>query len=394
MLLIDGGQSGCRARYVEARGRGDRVRGASRATTSDARAGDTSRPTSRTARRPSLRTRRPRRPGLPRRGRDYGVATGADRPRRRPRRRRPHGFDGDAAAVAGALGVPVIVSNDAVTAHLGALGGEPGVVIVAGTGVIALAVGPDGRWARADGYGALLGDDGGGHWIGRRGLAAALRARDGRPGGSPALLRRAEARFGERIVPAVYDAPDPVATIAALRPRRGRRRAAGDEVAAAIWEDAARQLAETARAAARTAGLATSRTARRLGCGRRPPGAAAAASRAADTAASRPPARPPPRLAPPNRHVSPGRHVSPAGAAAARSRPPARPPPRLAAGAAAATSRRRRRRRDLVLGRALRRRRPPARAAARRARRSPLRRSARRWTVPRGCSSVRHCSRT
>ena len=173
--------------------------------------------------------------------------------------------------------MPVIVSNDAVTAHLGALGGEPGVVIVAGTGVIALAVGRDGRWARADGYGALLGDDGGGHWIGRRGLAAALRARDGRPGGSRALLERAEARFGERIVPAVYDAPDPVATIAAFARDVAEAARAGDEVAAAVWDEAARELAETARAAAR---------------GARPADPGSAASR-------RPPARSPPRLARP-----------------------------------------------------------------------------------------------
>ena len=46
------------------------------------------------------------------------------------------------------LGVPMVVSNDAVTAHLGALGGEPGAVIVAGTGAIALAATPDGLGAR------------------------------------------------------------------------------------------------------------------------------------------------------------------------------------------------------------------------------------------------------
>ncbi len=93
----------------------------------------------------------------------------------------------------------VLVTNDAVTAYLGALGDEPGAVIVAGTGAIALAAGADG-WARADGWGTLLGDDGGGHWIGRRALAMAARAADGRAGGSPELLRLARARYGDDLI--------------------------------------------------------------------------------------------------------------------------------------------------------------------------------------------------
>lgn len=210
VLLIDGGQSGCWGRYLD--GVGGEVRG----------------------------------PGLPRRGRDYGalralldgdvdlVAAGLT------------GFQGDASAVARAVGAPVIVTNDAVTAYLGALGAEPGVVIVAGTGVIALSATPGGGWARADGWGSLLGDDGGGHWIGRRGLASALRARDGRPGGSPELLRRAEERFGARIVPAVYDAPDPVAVIASFTHEVAGAALAGDPIAAALWSEAARELATTA----------------------------------------------------------------------------------------------------------------------------------------------------
>ena len=146
----------------------------------------------------------------------------------------------------------MVVSNDAVTAHLGALGGEPGAVIVAGTGAIALAATPAG-WARADGWGSMLGDDGGGYWIGRRALAMALREHDGRGGArgaaaTPAagdaarrarataargpwrrrelarLRAAAEARFGPlaQIARAVYDAPDPVATVAGVHPRRRR----------------------------------------------------------------------------------------------------------------------------------------------------------------------------
>src|SRR4051794_6740449 len=105
----------------------------------------------------------------------------------------------------------VLVTNDAVTAYLGALGDEPGAVIVAGTGAIALA--SDGEhWARADGDGTLLGDHGGGYWIGRRALALALR------GDAPDLRRRAHARYGDDLIHAIYDASDPTAAIAAFTP--------------------------------------------------------------------------------------------------------------------------------------------------------------------------------
>src|SRR5215208_528017 len=47
----------------------------------------------------------------------------------------------------------VVVTNDAVTSYLGAIGFEPGVVVAAGTGVIALAGDRDGNFARSDGWG-------------------------------------------------------------------------------------------------------------------------------------------------------------------------------------------------------------------------------------------------
>src|SRR5271155_5722550 len=89
----------------------------------------------------------------------------------------------------------VAVTSDAVIAHAGALDGGPGVVLIAGTGVVALAIGADGALRTADGWGPWLGDEGGGAWIGAAGLRAALRAHDGR-GPPTTLLAAACARFG------------------------------------------------------------------------------------------------------------------------------------------------------------------------------------------------------
>ncbi|MBW0014982.1 MAG: ATPase, partial [Mycobacterium sp.] len=89
----------------------------------------------------------------------------------------------------------VAVSSDAVIAHAGALDGRPGGVLIAGTGVVAIAIDADGTLRTADGWGPWLGDEGGGAWIGAAGLRAALRAHDGR-GPSTTLLDAARAHFG------------------------------------------------------------------------------------------------------------------------------------------------------------------------------------------------------
>jgi N-acetylmuramic acid 6-phosphate etherase len=159
-----------------------------------------------------------------------------------------------AGELAAALGTSaVLVTSDAILAHAGALGGEPGVVLVAGTGAVAVALDAAGRLALADGAGPWLGDEGGGAWIGLAGLRAALRAHDGR-GAPTALGEAARARFGDLAqLPRALGA-EPVATAAAFAPDVARAAAGGDGVAAAILADAARALAGAVGAAARGAG--------------------------------------------------------------------------------------------------------------------------------------------
>ncbi|MEK9518037.1 ATPase [Streptomyces venezuelae] len=140
------------------------------------------------------------------------------------------------------------LAADAVTAYAGALGQRPGAVVAGGTGMIAL--GTDlASWRRADGWGHLLGDCGSGAWIGRAGLEAALRAYDGRSGGSAALLARAEKVFGPAagLPGALYPRTDRPAVLASFAPEVGRC-AAGDPVAADILARAARHIAEAAEA--------------------------------------------------------------------------------------------------------------------------------------------------
>jgi N-acetylglucosamine kinase-like BadF-type ATPase len=167
--------------------------------------------------------------------------------------------DGLRAELPGALarefGVrTVALVADAVTAYVGALGSRPGAVIAAGTGLIA--IGTDlTAWRRADGWGHLLGDCGGGAWIGRAGLEAALRAFDGRDGGSGALLSCAEKQFGAMtgLPGKVYPRSDRPAVLAAFAPRVAEC-APGDPVAAGILRAAAQHMAESAVAVCPTVG--------------------------------------------------------------------------------------------------------------------------------------------
>ncbi|CAM5594722.1 N-acetylglucosamine kinase [Streptomyces fumanus] len=142
----------------------------------------------------------------------------------------------------------VALAADAVTAYAGALGVRPGAVVAAGTGLIA--VGTDlTRWRRADGWGHLLGDCGGGAWIGRAGLEAALRAHDGRRGGSAELLARARERFGPvtGLPGALYPRSDRAAVLASFAPEVAAC-ADGDPVSAGILGEAARHVADAAAA--------------------------------------------------------------------------------------------------------------------------------------------------
>lgn len=143
--------------------------------------------------------------------------------------------------------------DDTVTTHAGALSGGWGVSLVAGTGVACLAVPESGAPVVVDGHGYLLGDDGAGFWIGREGVRAVLRSVDGR-GGPTALADAARERFGalDSLHVRLHEIDRPVNVIAQFAPEVVRL-AATDDTAARILDEAADELARTAAAAVRAA---------------------------------------------------------------------------------------------------------------------------------------------
>ena len=72
----------------------------------------------------------------------------------------------------------IIVESDAFIASIGALGVDPGILLIAGTGSIVIGRTKEGSMFRVGGWGPHFGDEGSGFWIGREAVRAALRSVD------------------------------------------------------------------------------------------------------------------------------------------------------------------------------------------------------------------------
>ncbi|WP_427887192.1 N-acetylglucosamine kinase [Kribbella sp. GL6] len=148
-----------------------------------------------------------------------------------------------AADVAGLLDAgEVRLTQDMVTAHAGALPDGYGVVVAAGTGLVCLAVDRDGTWRKLDGHGYLFGDAGSAFAIGRAGLVAVQRARDGR---GPAT-KLADTSLDPVTL---YRSSTLVDDVARFAPEVLRCAGEGDPVAHELVVRAAADIAETISAA-------------------------------------------------------------------------------------------------------------------------------------------------
>jgi N-acetylglucosamine kinase-like BadF-type ATPase len=132
------------------------------------------------------------------------------------------------------------------------------VVILAGTGCFQYGRGPLGQH-RADGRGALCGDEGSAYWIAREALVAVGRAADKR-GPDTALTQAFLTHMGVSDVPGLTrklyaDGGLPRHEIAAMARVVTGAAAGGDAIAAGVCREAARRLAHGALVCARETGL-------------------------------------------------------------------------------------------------------------------------------------------
>ncbi len=172
------------------------------------------------------------------------------------------GFDAGAArriaeGTLGRVGARrILVVDDAAAETLANLSGAAGVLLIAGTGCVALASDGADRWSRQGGMGWAIGDEPGGFLLGRLGLGSALAHVRGQ-GGSEPLAQAATTHFGPASGWAreVYGSGRPVAAVATFARHVLEAAAAGDAAARSIWLQAAEGMVSLVTSAARAVDL-------------------------------------------------------------------------------------------------------------------------------------------
>lgn len=137
----------------------------------------------------------------------------------------------------------VRVGSDVDAAFHAAFSGGPGLLLIAGTGSIALARNARGKAVRVGGWGRHIGDEGSGYALGLGALKSVARAEDGRAAPTvlrDAVLARVGADAADALIPWVASAAK--ADVASLAPLVTSAAERGDRAAEALIERALSDL--------------------------------------------------------------------------------------------------------------------------------------------------------
>lgn len=142
------------------------------------------------------------------------------------------------------------IVSDAQIALEGAIPNKPGMLLIAGTGSILIYKDIKGNINRIGGYGRLIGDEGSGYSIGRKGLAIAAKSFDKRMTKNmlPDIIKKELNVSGkDQFILKVYSAGFDIASIAPIVIRAAQK---GDHVSRKILDEEAGELADHIRTAA------------------------------------------------------------------------------------------------------------------------------------------------
>ena len=153
--------------------------------------------------------------------------------------------------ILGKTGIPFRLMGDYEIAHTGALDGNEGMILIAGTGSVCYGKNRDGNTAMAGGWGHLIGDAGSGYGIGRDALSAVARMYDGY--GKPTILKDLISQelildTAKKIVSYVYS--NDKSAVAALSPIVDKAYMRGDAMATQIVHSNAEALVQLVQAVA------------------------------------------------------------------------------------------------------------------------------------------------
>lgn len=147
---------------------------------------------------------------------------------------------------------PIFIVNDVEAGWAGALECQPGIHIVAGTGSIAFAKDESGHTARTGGWNEFFGDEGSCYWIGREAMSVFTKEADGRAakGALYEIVRQElhladDMDFIDLVIRQYAPHRDKVAAFQRFAAQAAQ---AGDAEAIALYERAARELAQMVQA--------------------------------------------------------------------------------------------------------------------------------------------------
>lgn len=137
--------------------------------------------------------------------------------------------------------------NDVVCAMYGALGGQPGICLLCGTGSMAMGMDAKGAIIRAGGWSHIFSDQGSGYWLGLQAMALFAKQADGMEDKGP-LYSMTLAHFGVaepmEMVPIFEKMAASRKETAALQRLLLQAAQAGDISAQKLYEKAAQELAQ------------------------------------------------------------------------------------------------------------------------------------------------------
>lgn len=139
----------------------------------------------------------------------------------------------------------IIFHSDAFIALLGSTMGDPGAVLISGTGSMACGIDANGVYYTAGGWGQVLGDEGSGYHMAQKGMSAALHAYDGLTGPTQLtgrLMQYFKLGAIQDIIDTIYHPPVEKSVIAGFATEVESAALEGDAIALQILEDEAEWL--------------------------------------------------------------------------------------------------------------------------------------------------------